>query len=111
LHKVLELLQTLDANYYSESVGIEPDEWQGNVISSESKNIIMLASRQSGKTTTVSLKASKHITQEDNRLSLIVCPSQRQSFEVMRRVDEYVKKSDISYTVDNALEKVLENGS
>ena len=111
MHKVLELLQTLDANYYAESVGISPDDWQGEVISSESRKIIMLASRQSGKTTTVSVKASRHITQERNRLALIVSPSQRQSEEIMRQVDTYIKKSDIGYKKDNVLEKILENNS
>lgn len=111
MHKVLQLLQTLDANFYSESVGVTTDEWQGEVITSESKNIIMLASRQSGKTTTVALKASKHVSQTPDRLSIILTPSQRQSYEVMSKADAFMKKSGQVYKLDNALEKKLANNS
>lgn len=111
MHKVLELLETLDSNAFAESVGFIPDPWQADVIASESLQILLLASRQSGKTSTMALKVAKHILQEPDRLCLIVSPSLRQSNEVMLKIEQFLAKKDVEYKRDNALEKVLQNGS
>jgi hypothetical protein len=66
--------------------GFEPDPWQEQALRSESKRLLLLASRQSGKSTTTSLIALHAALYRAGSLILLVSRSERQSGELFRKV-------------------------
>jgi hypothetical protein len=68
----------------AESAGITPDPWQEAVLRSDSQRILVVASRQSGKTTCSALLALHQCLYTPGSLVLLVSPSQRQSAELFR---------------------------
>lgn len=70
------------------SAKIEPDPWQEKLLLSDSKRILLNCSRQSGKSTTASLKALHRAMFRGNSDVLIVAPSERQSKEFFRKLIE-----------------------
>jgi predicted phage terminase large subunit-like protein len=67
-----------------DAMGVPPDPWQEAVLASDHRRIILLASRQSGKSEVSSAKAIQKALHEAPALILIVSPSERQSAEFMR---------------------------
>jgi len=80
-----DLERFLDPLAVCRDAGIEPDAWQAECIESTSNRILINASRQSGKSTTVSTLA---VNQALTDPGLIICasPSQRQSGELFRKI-------------------------
>jgi len=68
------------------AVGIVPDPWQGALLRSDARQIIMCCSRQSGKSTITSIVAAHQAVAVPNSLTLIVSPSLRQSGELYAKV-------------------------
>jgi hypothetical protein len=66
-----------------------PDEWQEEFLDCDDPAVLMLAFRQSGKTTSVSVKALHVGLFEPGRLSLIISPTDRQSGIVLDRVKTF----------------------
>ena len=50
-----DLACALDPAVFAASLGIVPDRWQAGVLRSPAKRTLLLCSRQSGKSTTLSL--------------------------------------------------------
>ncbi|WP_288131781.1 terminase family protein [Microbulbifer sp.] len=92
--------------------GLEPDEWQEDVLSSVSTRILMMCSRQVGKTTTTSFLAINQALEPDS-LVLMIAPSQRQSGELFRAMKNYLFKLPYAPKVEqeSALRLELSNGS
>lgn len=75
-------------------LGIALDGWQERVLTTDARDIIMLASRQAGKSTTASVAALHEAVYVPGSLTLIVSPSERQSkrlLKVVRRHYQHVK--------------------
>jgi hypothetical protein len=108
-----DLLSALDPVEFSRSIGIEPDEWQADVLRHEGKRLLLNCSRQSGKSTTTATKALHTGIYRPKSLILLVSPSLRQSQELFRKVKEgYEALSTRPRLVeDNRLSMVLDNGS
>src|SRR5262249_18969054 len=64
----------------------ELDPWQRDVLESTDRQIIMLASRQSGKSTVTALLGLHQALYTAGSLVLILAPSQRQSMETYRKL-------------------------
>lgn len=72
--------------------GYRPDPWQSTVLSSAARRVLMLTTRQAGKSTTSGFLALKEALFAPKTTVLVVCPSQRQSAELVRRVREAVNR-------------------
>jgi hypothetical protein len=86
-----DLLAALDPDEFAASVGLELDDWQSRLLVSTSRKVIMLCSRQAGKSTTAALLAL-HSAIFDAGLVLLVSPSQRQSTELFRKVTDHLRR-------------------
>src|SRR5258708_33655055 len=64
---------------------VTPDEWQAGVLRSTARKSLLLCSRQSGKSTTVALRALHDALYAAPAMVLMVSPSQRQSGELFRK--------------------------
>jgi len=108
-----DLIRALDPVEFSRYIGIEPDEWQAEVLRYEGKRLLLNCSRQSGKSTTTATKALHTGIYRPKSLILLVSPSLRQSQELFRKVKEGYECMDTRPALleDNRLSMVLENGS
>jgi hypothetical protein len=70
-----------------------------------------LTGRQGGKSTTACWALSHAAIFQPGSLSVVVCPSQRQSSELVRRVREAVLKAGGTFRLDNVFAVELDNGS
>lgn len=79
----------LDPAMFAEQAGVKAlDDWQREALSARD-NLLILAARQTGKTTVIALKALHRALYHDDSTVLIVCPSQKQSVEMLRRVKAF----------------------
>jgi hypothetical protein len=87
-----DLVQALDpVRFATDALGIEPDEWQRDVLRSLSRRILLNCSRQSGKTTTAAVLSLHRALFQPGSLVLIVSPSLRQSTEMYRKVVDLLR--------------------
>jgi hypothetical protein len=82
----MTLASRLDPSLLMEAAGFHPDPWQRRALRSEAKRLLLLASRQSGKSTTTSLIALNEALFQSGSLILLVSRSERQSGELFRKV-------------------------
>ena len=80
--------------------GLPPDEWQQRLLRSDARRVLMLTCRQAGKSTTAGFLALRESLFTPNNTVLVVCPSQRQSAELVRRVRDAVNRLGASVGVD-----------
>ena len=83
-----DLLAALDPTELAGDVGISPDPWQADLLTSTSRKILVLCSRQSGKSTTAAL-LGLHTALYERGDVLLVSPSQRQSSELFRKLRDH----------------------
>ena len=100
------------AGNYSTYIGFPPDPWQRKFLESQAKRIISNTSRQVGKSTTVATKAV-HRAKRKKQFILLLAPSERQSLELMRKVNDVLllDKSLESIPTNKKSEKEFTNGS
>src|SRR4051794_25143561 len=85
----LELLRWgLDPAAMFRATGREPDPWQVDFLRSDAPRVLMLAHRQAGKSSVVSIKALHKAVFEPGSLVLIASPTQNQSNELFRKRGE-----------------------
>ena len=96
-----------------ESLQFYPDPWQRDVLKYKGSKLIMLASRQSGKSAVAAVKALHRALFFPDSLILLISPSMRQSQLIFRTIGkEMGKVSDQPKKVeDNKLSMTLANGS
>src|SRR5215217_5517099 len=93
--------------------GIEPDPWQRDVLDSDAQQILLLCSRQSGKSTVTSILATHRAVTVPGSLVLLLAPALRQSQELFRKVKGVYAALGATEpaVVENALSLELANGS
>jgi len=108
-----DFIRALDPVEFSRYIGIEPDEWQADVLRYEGKRLLLNCSRQSGKSTTTATKALHTGIYRPKSLILLVSPSLRQSQELFRKVKEGYEcmEAQPGLIEDSRLSLVLSNGS
>lgn len=107
-----DLTRMLNPAQLMRDAGMEPDAWQENVLNSDARRMLLLCSRQSGKSTTcASLAVNQAIY--DPGLVLLIAPAQRQSAELFRKVnDVYRALPNVPKVVqESAMRMELANGS
>ncbi len=96
---------------FAERIGFLPDVWQSDVLRSDSKKIILNCSRQVGKSSITAVLAAHTAIYKPNSLILIVCPSERQSGELLRKIKSILLQTDVDFSRDSVLQVELENNS
>ena len=93
--------------------GFPPDPWQERLLRSSSGRILLLCSRQTGKSTVTSALALHEALFRPGSLVLLLSPSQRQSQELFRKVSDFRSKVGVPCPVreESALRVEFENGS
>jgi Terminase large subunit, T4likevirus-type, N-terminal len=108
-----DLRAALDpAAWCKKSLDLEPDPWQGEVLQSDSKRILLNCSRQSGKSTITSALALHTATYHPGSLTLCLSPTLRQSSELFRNVSRFYGQDPVIPSKSESVLKLeLENGS
>ena len=108
-----DLKAALDpATWASQKLGLTPDDWQAEVLRSNSKRILLNCSRQSGKSTVTSALALHTAIYEEESLVLCLSPTLRQSSELFRNVSRFYGANPVIPSISESVLKLeLENGS
>lgn len=107
-----DLSRMLDPAQLMRDGGMDPDSWQENVLQSEARRMLLLCSRQSGKSTTCAALAVNQAIY-DPGLVLMIAPAQRQSSELFRKAAGLLRSlEDVPAIVqESAMRLQLANGS
>src|SRR5712672_1691086 len=81
-----DMAMRFDRVAFCKQVGLTPDTWQEELLRSQSKRILINASRQSGKSQMSAVIGLHTAIYEDNSPVLILSPSLRQSSECFKKV-------------------------
>jgi hypothetical protein len=108
-------LERSDAVLMARRAGIVPDAWQSDLLRSDAKQMILLCSRQSGKSTITSILALHQAIYTPDSLILLLSPSLRQSQELFRKLQTFynalASESLPQAVEESALRMELSNGS
>ncbi len=93
--------------------GMPPDAWQERLMRSQSDRMLLLCSRQSGKSTVTAAIALHEILHRPGSLVLLMSPTLRQSQELFRKVSDFRNALGLPIAVaeESALRLELANGS
>lgn len=107
-----DLLFSLSPAKVLEDLDMPPYEWQKEALDPRYKRILVVAARQAGKSS-ISSGLGHHTGRfNDNSLSLIVSPSEQQSKETMKKVEELIHRDpEADLVQDASFEKKYSNGS
>ncbi len=105
----------IDPNGFLESIWEKTFPWQKDSLNPAHKNLMLNCARQSGKSTIVSgvgLHTAKYTA---NSVNLIVSPSEKQSKETMKKVEDFInidpELKALRLPGDSKFEKEFRNGS
>jgi len=107
-------LERQDPVLMAERAGIVPDPWQADVLRSKARQLILLCSRQAGKSTVSSVLALHAALYTAGALVLLVSPSLRQSQELFRKIKDLlnaVRSTLPQLTEESNLRLEFSNGS
>jgi hypothetical protein len=113
MSKIRELAYAIDPALWVQSqLGVTPAEWQAQFLRApRGASIIVLTARQVGKTTVAAWAMTHFMLYNPGGLSVIACPSQRQSAEAVRRIKDHLLTLNVKLKVDNVYGLELESGS
>ncbi len=108
-----DLAMALDPVRMARAVGLEPDPWQAGVLRGQAQRLLLLCSRQAGKSTTAALLALHTAIYTPGTLVLLLSPSLRQSSELFRRVLSFYRQLEGApeCEAESTLRLELANGS
>lgn len=75
-----------DAVLMARRAGLDPDDWQAELLRSQAREILLMCSRQAGKSTISSILALREALFVEDSLVLLLSPSLRQSQELFRKL-------------------------
>ncbi len=84
----------LDPAVLARSVGMTLDPWQADLVRGKDRQVLVLCSRQSGKSLASAVVAAHTAIYRPGSLVLLVSPSQRQSIELLAKVKAFVNHHD-----------------
>jgi terminase large subunit-like protein len=108
------LARALDPVRLAVAAGIDPDPWQSEVLRSRVRQILMLCTRQGGKSLVSGLLAVDEALHRAPALILLLAPALRQSQELFRKIRDLLAAlgEDVPrYSQQSALSLELANGS
>jgi phage FluMu gp28-like protein len=77
--------------FAARQLGIEPDDWQCEFLSSDSPRILLNCSRQSGKSTMAAIRALHEALTKPGSLVLILAPAERQARECFAKAASFYR--------------------
>jgi len=93
-------------------LSIPPRAWQEQFLSvPRGRDVLVLTARQVGKTTVAAAAMAHTALFKPGSLSVVACPAQRQSAELLRKVRDFVLKAGAKLISDNVYGLELANGS
>lgn len=103
---------TLSPVQYLCSLGFKPFDWQVEAMIPHPR-LILNCCRQAGKSTVISAKAVYRAKHFPKSLILLISPTERQSIELMKKIDDFMKSDpqQLELKVDNTFEKEFYNRS
>ena len=103
---------TLSPVRYLWSLGFKPYPWQEEAMK-PCERLILNCTRQAGKSTVISAKAVYRAKHFPKSLILLISPTERQSIELMKKIDDFMKSDpqQLGLKVDNTFEKEFWNKS
>jgi hypothetical protein len=109
---VLEALADNPVRFLTDA-GMEPDPWQEGVLRSDASRLLLLASRQAGKSSVAAALALQTALLRPRSPVLLLSPSLRQSGELYRKVVDLFGAlgRPMGVTAESALRLELANGS
>ena len=95
------------------SAGLAPDPWQVNVLTSTAQQMLMLCSRQSGKSSVTAALAAHTALHQPGSLVLLLSPGERQSKELFRKMIAFFRGVNLALPPlsETVLSLELPNGS
>jgi Terminase large subunit, T4likevirus-type, N-terminal len=108
-----DLAMVLDPSLILTDLGMEADQWQSDVLRSTADRMLLLCSRQAGKSTATAALAIHTAVYQPDSLVLLLSPSLRQSGELFKKVDAFYDalEKPIPSTQESATTLALSNGS
>jgi hypothetical protein len=103
-----------DAVQLARAAGITPDDWQAGVLRSTARRMLLLCSRQAGKSCVAALLALHQALYSPGSLTLLLSPVERQSGELYRsHLRRYYQAlgRPVATVEETALTMTLANGS
>jgi Terminase large subunit, T4likevirus-type, N-terminal len=82
--------------FMRDRLGKAPDAWQAQLLRSKSRQVIINAGRQIGKSTVVAAAALHCCLYQPGALVLVIAPSQRQSRELFIKIHDFLSKLETS---------------
>lgn len=103
----------IDVVDLARAAGLEPDDWQADVLHSTAPRLILNCSRQAGKSSTTSVLAVHTALYQPDSLVLLTSPSLRQSSELFRACLRVYRAAGqpVPSEAESALRLELANGS
>lgn len=89
-YNVKTLAQALSPSFYLESIGFKAFEWQNVVASTASKRVILLCSRQAGKSTIVSSIPCHTAKYQAGSLNIVIAPTEDQAKEDILKIKDFI---------------------
>jgi hypothetical protein len=107
-----ELALRLDPSGIMEMLGFRADPWQRDLLTSQANRILLLCSRQLGKSTSVACVALNEAYLNDDALILLSSKTERQAGELFQKISKFHRRLQLVETMrDMALTLELSNGS
>ncbi|RDD62622.1 terminase large subunit domain-containing protein [Ferruginivarius sediminum] len=108
-----DLARSLDPIEFAVDAGLDPDEWQRDLLIGDDRKILLNCCRQSGKSTTAAMLALHDAFYSAPSLTILISPSQRQSTELFRKVATFYHHVEGApeAELESALRLELKNGS
>lgn len=91
--------------------GLDPDDWQADLLRSQPKRALLLCCRQSGKSTTTAVLGLHRAVFDPGALVLLLSASQDQSSELLRRVRTLFEAADVGVESVGDSKRLLELGN
>lgn len=108
----LEAAHALDPPLWVEDrLGVTPDGWQAKALRSLRREALLLAARQSGKSTLVAWRIAHRLAFWRGSTSIAVSPTARQSAEIVRKVTALLDTCGVPLVVRNAYACETQHGS
>lgn len=108
-----ELAKSLSPSLYLKSLGFKAFDWQNMVVESKEKRLILMCSRQAGKSTIVSSMPCHAAKYQKKSLSIVMAPSEAQAKEDMVKVKDFIARDPTYPSLRKCSEEQIElsNGS
>jgi hypothetical protein len=102
-----------DPNHTLTAAGMDPDPWQKQLLESKGRRLLLLCSRQAGKSTVAAALAVRTALLEPGAPVLLLSPSLRQSAELFRKVIDLFNGlgRPMAVKAESALRLELVNGA